>query len=112
MNDTCKKLFVLINWLFFIIRSGLENVKQIIEQRVTQTTSDNDIESLAFEKKQYDLLLSQYEFFYQIFRLVFSMFSYDHELKIQKARENARRTEKEKEAERYDVLMHDFLVRL
>ena len=34
-----------------------------------------------------------------------------HELKIQKARENARRTEKEKEAERYDLLMHDFLVR-
>jgi len=45
------------------------------------------------KKKQYDLLLSHY----------------DHELKIQKARENARRTEKEKEAERYDVLMHDFL---
>ena len=38
-------------------------------------------------------------------------FSYDHELKIQKARENARRTEKEKETERYDSLMHDFLVR-
>lgn len=38
-------------------------------------------------------------------------FSYDHELKIQKARENARRTEKEKEAERYETLMHDYLVR-
>jgi len=38
-------------------------------------------------------------------------FSYDHELKIQKARENARRTEKEKEAERNDSLMHEFLVR-
>lgn len=38
-------------------------------------------------------------------------FSYDHELKIQKARENARRAEKEKEAERYETLMHDHLVR-
>ncbi len=42
----------------------------------------------------------------------FFLFSYDHELKIQKARENARRTEKEKETERYETLMHDFLVRL
>lgn len=32
-------------------------------------------------------------------------------MKLQKARENARRTEKEKEAERYESLMHDFLVR-
>jgi hypothetical protein len=39
------------------------------------------------------------------------LFSYDHELKLQKARENARRTEKEKEAERYETLMHDFLVK-
>ncbi len=38
-------------------------------------------------------------------------FSYDHEFKIQKARENARRTEKEKEAERNDSLMHEFLIR-
>lgn len=37
--------------------------------------------------------------------------SYDHELKIQKARENARRTEKEKDAERYETMMHDFLVK-
>lgn len=37
--------------------------------------------------------------------------SYDHELKIQKARENARRAEKEKEAERHELMMHDFLVR-
>ncbi|CAF3134177.1 unnamed protein product [Rotaria socialis] len=72
---------------------GLANVKQIIEQRVTQTTSDNDLENLPLDKNQYELLLSHY----------------DHELKIQKARENARRTEKEKEAERYDSLMHDFL---
>jgi hypothetical protein len=40
------------------------------------------------------------------------LISYDHELKIQKARENARRTEKEKETERHETLMHDFLVRL
>jgi hypothetical protein len=38
------------------------------------------------------------------------VFSYDHELKIQKARENARRTEKEKEIERYESLLHDFMV--
>jgi hypothetical protein len=43
-------------------------------------------------------------------RLIGFFFSYDHELKIQKARENARRTEKEKEAERYETLMHDYLV--
>ncbi|CAF1244144.1 unnamed protein product [Adineta steineri] len=73
--------------------NGLENVKQILEQRVTRTTSDNELDSLTFEKKQHELLLSHY----------------DHELKIQKARENARRTEKEKEAERYDSLMHEFV---
>ncbi|CAF5074507.1 unnamed protein product, partial [Rotaria magnacalcarata] len=53
---------------------GLENVKQIIEQHVTQITSDNDLENLPLDKNQYELLLSHYE----------------HELKIQKARENAR----------------------
>ena len=62
-------------FLLLIIRNGLENVKQIIEQRVT---SDNDIESLTFEKKQYELLLSQYEFcirfiIFQIFCLVMIM---------------------------------------
>ena len=36
--------------------------------------------------------------------------SYDHELKIQKAMENARRTEKQKEVERYELLLHDFMV--
>ena len=40
------------------------------------------------------------------------IFSYEHELKIQKARENARRTEKEKEIERYQSLLHDFMVNL
>jgi len=53
-------------FFFGIIRNGLENVKQIIEQRATQTTSDNDLENLAFEKKQYELLLSQYESLFMI----------------------------------------------
>ncbi len=98
--------------ILFIIRNGLENVKQIIEQRVTQTTSDNDLENVTFEKKQYELLLSQYESFcFVLFSIDYLEFSYDHELKIEKARENARRTEQEKEAERYETLMHDFLVR-
>ena len=60
----CKKIFDLLNSIkkyFFIIRNGLENVKQMIEQRVTQTTSDNDLENVTFEKKQYEILLSQYE---------------------------------------------------
>jgi len=39
------------------------------------------------------------------------IFSYDHELKIQKARENARRTETTKEIERYESLLHDLTVR-
>ncbi|CAF2737116.1 unnamed protein product [Rotaria sp. Silwood2] len=73
--------------------NGLENAKQMIEQRATQTVVNNDVENLTSEKNQYELLLSHY----------------DHELKIQKARENARRTEKEKEAERFESLMHDFL---
>ncbi len=46
-----------------------------------------------------------------VFSIDYLEFSYDHELKIEKARENARRTEQEKEAERYETLMHDFLVR-
>jgi hypothetical protein len=41
----------------------LENVKQIIEQRVTESAPDNNLENLSFEKKQYELLLSQYDFF-------------------------------------------------
>ncbi|CAF0933250.1 unnamed protein product [Rotaria sordida] len=73
--------------------NGLENAKQMIEQRATRTGLNNDLENLALEKNQYELVLSHY----------------DHELKIQKARENARRTEKEKEAERFELLMHDFL---
>ncbi|UJR22874.1 hypothetical protein I4U23_025903 [Adineta vaga] len=73
--------------------NGLESVKYLIEQHVAQAPSNNDIDSLTFEKKQQELLLSHY----------------DHELKIQKARENARRAEKEKEAERFDSLMHDFV---
>ncbi|CAF1186519.1 unnamed protein product [Adineta ricciae] len=73
--------------------NGLKSVKHLIEQHVAQTPPPNDIESLTFEKKQHDLLLSHY----------------DHELKLQKARENARRTEREKEAERCDSLMHDFV---
>ncbi|CAF4079435.1 unnamed protein product, partial [Rotaria sp. Silwood1] len=65
----------------------------MIEQRVTQTVLTNDLENSTLDKNQYELFVSHY----------------DHELKIQKARENARRTEKEKEAERFDLLMHDFL---
>ncbi len=45
--------------MFSACSNELENVKQIIEQRVIQTTSDSDLEKLTFEKKQYDLLLSQ-----------------------------------------------------
>lgn len=37
----------------------------------------------------------------------FLQFSYDHELKIQRAQENVRRTEKEKEIERYADLITD-----
>ncbi|CAF4482736.1 unnamed protein product [Rotaria sp. Silwood2] len=73
--------------------NGLENVKQMIERRVTHSTSGNDSDIAAFEKKQYEILLGHY----------------DHELKIQKARESALRTKKEKEIERYDILLHDIL---
>ncbi|CAF3594368.1 unnamed protein product [Rotaria sordida] len=73
--------------------NGLENVKQMIERRVTHSTSGNDPDIATFEKKQYEVLLGHY----------------DHELKIQKARENALRTKKEKEIERYETLLHDFL---
>ncbi len=50
-------------------------------------------------------------FYSSLRRSIGFYFSYDHELKIERARENARRTEKEKEAERHETLMHDYLVR-
>lgn len=89
----------------------MENVKEMIERRATHSTAAIDPETTAFEKKQYEILLGQYV------HLILSreknreiLFSYDHELKIQKARENARRSEKEKEIERYESLLHDFMV--
>ncbi|CAF1257709.1 unnamed protein product [Adineta steineri] len=72
--------------------NGLENVKQMIERRATHSAVANDPETAAFEKKQYEVLLGHY----------------DHELKIQKARENARRADAEKQVERYQSLLHDF----
>ncbi|CAF0777241.1 unnamed protein product [Adineta ricciae] len=71
--------------------NGLENVKEIIERRAARSAVRDDPEVAAFEKKQYEILLGHY----------------DHELKIQKARENARRAETEKEIERYSSLLHD-----
>ncbi|CAF1564973.1 unnamed protein product, partial [Rotaria sp. Silwood1] len=53
--------------------NGLENAKHMIEQRVTQTVLTNDLENSTLDKNQYELFVSHY----------------DHELKIQKARENA-----------------------
>ncbi|CAF1351375.1 unnamed protein product [Rotaria magnacalcarata] len=73
--------------------SGLENVKQMIERRVAHSNAANDPDAAGFERKQYEVLLGHY----------------DHELKIQKARENALRSEKEKELERHETLLHDFL---
>ena len=43
-----------------LCRNGLENVKHIIEQHANQKPADAELENLAFEKKQYELLLSQY----------------------------------------------------
>jgi hypothetical protein len=85
----------------------------MIERRVVHSTTANDPDTAAFEKKQYEILLGQYVNFILIERKSSSfvcVYSYDHELKIQKARENARRTEKEKEIERYESLLHDFMV--
>lgn len=72
---------------------GLENVKHMIALRATKSSNDQSDESANVEKKQYELLIGHY----------------DHELKSQKARENVRRNEKEKEAERYETLMHEFM---
>ncbi|UJR26063.1 hypothetical protein I4U23_007409 [Adineta vaga] len=72
-------------------KNGLENVKQMIERRATHSIAGDDPDVAAFERRQYNILLGHY----------------DHELKIQKARENARRTETEKEIERYSSLLHD-----
>jgi hypothetical protein len=83
----------------------------MIERRVPHSTSVTDPENTGFEKKQYEILLAQYAKFdlrQCIYRYLFC--SYDHELKIQKARENARRSEKEKEVERSESLLHDFMV--
>ncbi len=43
-----------------MFRNGLENVKQMIERRVTHSASANDPEAATFEKKQYEILLGQY----------------------------------------------------
>ncbi len=45
----------------FLFRNGLENVKQMIERRVTHSASLDDPETAAFEKKQYEILIGQYE---------------------------------------------------
>ena len=89
----------------------MENVKEMIERRATHSTTANDHETATFEKKQYEVLLGQYvDEIPPNAAFDGSFFSYDHELKIQKALENARRTEKEKEIERYESLLHDFMV--
>ncbi|CAF0946263.1 unnamed protein product, partial [Didymodactylos carnosus] len=73
--------------------NGLERVKDMLERRVTQSGSDPTETETIVDKKYYELLLGHY----------------DHEIKIQRALENARRNEKEKEKERYETLLRDFL---
>ena len=40
-------------------RNGLENVKQMIERRVTHAAAGNNSDVATFEKKQYEILLGQ-----------------------------------------------------
>ena len=112
IHDTCKaSISRSFSTVFHYFRNGLENVKEMIERRAPQSAAAIDPESATFEKKQYEILLGQSVNGVEgLNNSQLLLSSFDHELKIQKAQKNARQTEKEKEVERYESLLHDFEV--